>query len=42
MTYVVERPAGADQIDHEMPLTSFDPDRILEKLDLTAAGLEEP
>lgn len=41
MTYVVERPAGADQIDHEMPLTSFDPDRILEKLDLTAAGLEE-
>ena len=40
MTYVVERPAGADQIDHEMPLTSFDPDCILEKLDLTAAGLE--
>ncbi|MDE2999922.1 MAG: alginate lyase family protein [Gemmatimonadota bacterium] len=40
MTYVVERPAGADQIDHEMPLTSFDPDRILEKLDLTTAGLE--
>ncbi|MDE2888956.1 MAG: alginate lyase family protein [Gemmatimonadota bacterium] len=40
MTYVVERPAGLDQIDHEMPLTSFDPDRILEKLDLTAAGLE--
>lgn len=40
MTYVTERPAGADQIDHEMPLTSFDPDRILEKLDLTAAGLE--
>ncbi len=41
MTYVVERPAGADQIDHEMPLTSFNPDCILEKLDLTAAGLEE-
>ncbi len=40
MTYVTERPAGADQIDHEMPLTSFDPERILEKLDLTAAGLE--
>lgn len=40
MTYVTERPEGADQIDHEMPLTSFDPDRILEKLDLTAAGLE--
>lgn len=40
MTYVVERPAGADQIDHEMPLSSFDPQDILEKLDLTGAGLE--
>ena len=38
MSSVVEYPKGADQIDHEMPLASFDPGRILEKLDLT--GLE--
>ena len=38
MSSVVEYPAGADQIDHEMPLESFDPEGILEKLDLT--GLE--
>ena len=40
MTYVVERPAGADQIDHEMPLVSMDPEHILEKLDLTGTGME--
>ena len=38
MSSVLEYPKGADQIDHEMPLQSFDSGRILEKLDLT--GLE--
>ena len=38
MNSVREYPEGADQIDHEMPLESFDSGRILEKLDLT--GLE--
>ncbi len=40
MNSIQEYPAGADQIDHEMPLASIDPEHILEKLDLTGAGME--
>ena len=40
MNSIQEYPAGADQIDHEMPLSSLDPERILDKLDLTTTGLE--
>ena len=40
MNSIQEYPAGADRIDHEMPLNSFDPERIFEKLDLTSDGLE--
>ena len=40
MNSVREYPEGAGQIDHKMPLESFDAEHILEKLDLTGPGLE--
>ncbi|MDP6039279.1 MAG: heparinase II/III family protein, partial [Candidatus Latescibacteria bacterium] len=39
MNSVREYPKGADQIDHEMPLQSFNPEQIHEKLDFNGEGL---